>query len=330
MVQELLSTLTTSPKPIKIFDMKIFRNYAVLFFLAILFFGSCKKTEYQMGALTAPSEVTIIAQIAGQDANHPNGDGSGDVQFTLSGKNVLSYMIDYNAADGINLQHLDKPVATKKYTNLGLNKYTVTVVAYGPGATSTVVTTEIEVRSDFTPDAQIVADLTGSGSKTWKVNKDVAGHFGVGPWSATSVTPEWWSAAINEKVNCCNCFYTASFTFTKTPNGYTLTTATPDGAFTKTGSLAGGLPGIPSSGSEACYSYSGGSSAFSFVPSSSGVAASAPSTQTAILLSGNTTFIGYGALLKEYEIMTITPTDMYLRVQGTETGNAWYLKLKAQ
>jgi len=91
--------------------------------------------------------------------------------------------------------------------------------------------------------------------------------------------------------------------------------------------LAGGLPGIPASGAEACYSYGGGSSSFSFVPSSSGIAASTPSTKTAILLSGNNTYIGYGAQLKEYEILSITPTSMYLRVQGTETGNAWYLKL---
>jgi hypothetical protein len=32
-------------------------------------------------------------------------------------------------------------------------------------------------------------------------------------------------------------------------------------------------------------------------------------------------------LQKEYEIMVITADYMYLRVQGTETGNAWYLKL---
>ena len=60
-----------------------------------------------------------------------------------------------------------------------------------------------------------------------------------------------------------------------------------------------------------------------------GIAASAPSTKTAIVLNGNNTFIGYGAVLKEYEIMSITATSLYLRVQGTETGNAWYIKLKA-
>lgn len=93
--------------------------------------------------------------------------------------------------------------------------------------------------------------------------------------------------------------------------------------------MAGGLPGIPSSGSEGCYAYGGGSSAFTFIPASTGLAASTPSTQTSVLLAGVNTFIGYGALQKEYEIMVLTSTYMYLRVQGTETGNAWYLKLKA-
>jgi hypothetical protein len=309
--------------------MKRYTNFSFALALLLLI-GSCKKKDYNMGSLTAPSEVTINANIVGVDATHPNGNGSGDVQFTLSGKNVLSYKIDYDASDGIDLQYLANGKATRKYTKIGLNTYRVTVVAYGPGATATTVTKDIQVRSDFTPDATIVANLTGTGSKTWKVDKDVPAHFGVGPWSTTSVTPEWWSASVNEKVGCCNCFYTASFTFTKTTSGtYTLTVATPDGAFTKTGALAGGLPGIPSSGDEACYNYGGGASSFQFVPASSGIATSANSTKTSILLGGNNTFIGYGALQKEYEILSITATSMYLRVQGTETGNAWYLKLKA-
>lgn len=310
--------------------MKQYIKYSLVVALLLLMIGSCKKKEYNMGSLDAPSDIAINTNIIGKDANHPNGDGSGDVQITLTGKNVLSYKIDYDASDGINLVFLPKGTATKKYTTLGLNTYRITVVAYGPGATATTVTKEIQVQSTFTPDPIIVTDLTGTGSKTWKVDKDIPAHFGVGPWSATSVTPEWWSAAINEKVACCNCFYTASFTFTKTSAGnYTLTVATPDGAFTKTGALAGGLPGIPSTGDEGCYSYSGGTSSFSFVPSSSGIDAATPSTKTAILLSGNNTFIGYGAVQKEYEILSITPTSLYLRVQGTETGNAWYLKLKA-
>ncbi len=309
--------------------MKSLLNNIILVFSVILFIGSCKKQDYQMGALTAPTDVVINTTIAGVDANHPNGDGSGDVAISLSGKNVIAYMIDYDASDGIDLELMKNGTVTKKYTTLGLNTYRITVVAYGAGASATTVVKDIQVQSNFTPDAAIVTDLTNNASKTWIVNKDVAGHFGVGPWSTSSVTPEWWSAAVNEKVACCNCFYTATFTFTQTPSGFSLAVATPDGAFTKTGSLAGGLPGIPSSGAEACYDYAGGTSSFSFVPSSSGIPSSAPTTGTSIKLSGVNTYIGYGAVQKEYEIMSITPTDMYLRVQGTETGNAWYLKLKA-
>jgi hypothetical protein len=299
-------------------------------FALLLLVGSCKKTEYSMGSLVAPTEVAINTTIVGQDATHPNGDGSGDVVISLSGKNVLAYNVDYDATDGIKLVFLPNGKVTNKYLKLGLNTYRITAVAYGPGGTSTTITKDIQVQSNFTPDPTIVSNLTGTGSKSWSVDKSIPGHFGVGPWSTTSVRPEWWSAGVNEKVSCCNCFYTATFTFTKVgAGGYTLAVATPDGAFTKTGALAGGLPGIPSTGDEGCYTYAGGSNSFSFIPSSSGIAASAPSTKTAILLNGTNTFIGYGAVLKEFEILSITATSLYLRVQGTETGNAWYIKLKA-
>ena len=295
-------------------------------------FNSCKKDEYSLGPLTAPSEIVINTEIVGQAASHPNGDGSGDVKISISAKNALSYRIDFDANNPVDLVNLPDGRVTKKYTNVGINTYRITAVVYGRGGTSSTITKDISVRSDFTPDPALVADLTGGSAKTWVVDKNTGGHFGVGPWSATSVTPEWYAAAPNEKADCCKCFYSASFIFAKVPatGTYTLTVASPDGAFTKTGSLAGGLPGIPGSGAEGCYSYGGGTSAFTFVPSGSGIPATAPSTKTAILLAGNNTFIGYGSVQKEYEILKITENTLYLRVRGTETGNAWYLRLIPQ
>ena len=307
-------------------------RYLSVILTLLVVISSCKKKDYSMGDLTAPADVVINTEVVGQDATHPNGDGSGDVKITVTGKNVLSYKIDYDASDPVDLVFIPTGTATKKYTKLGLNTYRITAVAYGKGATATTVTKEVSVQSNFTPDPAIVSNLTGTGTKTWIVDKSIPAHFGVGPWSATSPNPEWWSAGVNEKVGCCNCFYTSEFKFTKvgSTGNYTLTVTSPDGAFTKTGALAGGLPGIPGTGDEACYSgYSGGTSGFSFVPSSSGLAGSTPSTMTAIQLAGSNTFIGYGAVLKEYEILSISEEAVYLRVQGTETGNAWYLKLKA-
>lgn len=301
-----------------------------IFTMLILFIG-CTSEDFSMGDLTAPSNVVINATIVGKDAARPNGDGSGDVIFTITGNDILAVKIDYDDKDAVNLVYLPTGSVTRKYTTLGLNTYRVTVVAYGKGGSSTNVTKDITVRSDFTPNPVVVTNLTNNASKTWVVDKSVSGHFGVGPWNPNSVNPEWWAASINEKVASANCFYTATFIFTKViaSGTYTLQVVSPDGAFTKTGSLAGGLPGIPGSGAEGCYTYTGGTNAFSFIPSSSGIAASTPSTKIGIQLEGVNTYVGYGATQKEYEILVSTPTYLYLRVQGTETGNAWYLKLKS-
>ena len=301
----------------------------------IMVFSACKKQDYSLGALTPPTNLAISAEVVGQDAANPNGDGSGDVKITITADNALSYKVDYDANTAVDLVYLPTGTVTKKYTTLGTNTYTITAVVYGKGGTSSTITKDVTVKSDFTPDAAIVTDLTGDASKTWVVDASIPAHFGVGPWDVASIRPEWWAGAINEKLSCCPCFYNATFTFTKVTASKTYTlTVTTDGAFTKTGALAGGLPGIPASGDEGCYSYSGGTSDFSFVPASSGapalpsVPANSPSTQTSIILAGVNTYIGYGAVLKEYEILEITPTYLYLRVQGTETGNAWYLKFK--
>lgn len=304
--------------------LKTFIGIAALILVLI----ACKKQEYSMGDLTAPSNVVINAVVVGVDATHPNGDGSGQVNISITADNALTYNVDYDANDGVSWVNIPKGTVTKKYTATGVYTYRITALVYGVGGTSSTATKDITVRSDFSPPASLVTNLTNDASKTWVVDAKVAGHFGVGPFTGDgSTSPVWWSASIDEKVACCNCFYTSTFTFTKVSStNYTLKATCPDGAFTKTGSLTT-LPGIPSSGAEGCYTYSGGTSAFAFAPASSGIA-TPTSTQVSIMLAGVNTFIGYGAVQKEYEILELTPTYMYLRVQGTETGNAWYLKLK--
>lgn len=313
--------------------MKNILKFKTLFFAILLVSVGCSDPDYEMGDLTAPSNIVLDADIIGQDEEHPYGDGSGEVILTVTADNGISYKIDYGKTEDLNLVSFPSQQRVK-YTQTGVHTYTITIVAYGPGGTPTMVTRELTIESIFEPAPEIVTALVGDdtpdelpNSKTWVVDKSVAGHFGVGPYGG-SVTPEWWSAGVNEKVGSADCFYSATFTFTQvSDNQFTLDVDAPQGAFTKTGDLTT-LPGIPASGAEGCYdAYTGGTSEFSFGPSISGIAASTPSTQTNINLVGNNTFIGYGATQKEYEILEITPEFMYLRVQGTETGNAWYIRL---
>lgn len=290
----------------------------------LIIFSGCKKKTYTLGDLTAPTNLVITTEVVGQNTANPNGDGSGDVKITITADNALSYKVDYDASDAVDLVFLPTGSITKKYAKLGTNTYKITAVVYGKGGTSSTITKDVTVKFNYVVDPLVVTNLTGDASKTWGVDKSIPAHFGVGPWSGSS-NPEWWSAAVNEKVACCNCFYTSSFKFTKVnASTFTLQVTSPDGAFTKTGALANGLPGIPGSGDEGCYSgYTGGTSSFSFLPS-----AIRPGN-VVIAVGGTNTFIGYGAVQKEYEILALTATSLYLRVQGTETGNAWYIKLKA-
>ncbi len=307
-------------------------KFSGLFAFTLAFLLGCKEDEYTMGALNAPSNLNIVTQVAGQNAANPTGDGSGVVEITATADDVLAYRVAFTEVEDLSSEPIFEVLPagkmTKKFSKLGDVSYRITVMAYGAGGTSTVATTDVKVKSVYDPDPIVVSNLTGGSSKTWVIDKAQPAHLGVGPYTPGSFVPEWYAAAPFEKEGIVDCFYSSSFIFKQVgPTTFSMQAVTPQGAFTKTGALAG-IPGIPGAGDEGCYPYAGASSGFAFIEASSGVDASA-STTTSILLSGNTTFIGYGATKKEYEILSITETTMHLRVQGTETGNAWYLKLVA-
>ncbi len=305
--------------------------------IALFFIGyACKEDEYSMGDLVAPSDIEIITEIEGQNATNPSGDGSGIVYITPKAKNVSTFKIGFSQVNNPNstpsFVNLNGATYKQKFTNPGEVTYRITVVAYGAGGLQSTATKDITVLSIYDVDPQIVTFLTGNSSKTWKVDKETSGHFGVGPWNKGGddgwLSPVWWSAGPNEKEECCNCFYTARFTFKKLGNDYSLDVSAPDGVYAKTGGLAG-VDGLPATGDEGCYTFGSGqaSSTITFASASSGVPAGTPSTQASIILGDRKTYIGYGALQKEYEILVINEDYMYLRVQGTEIDNAWYLKL---
>lgn len=310
--------------------MKKFKYTIGIVLSLFLIVVSCVEDTYEFGDLKVPKDLVINVNIIGKTTALPFGDGSGEVIITLTAKDVITYQIGFSKIEDFgNVTYMSLPsgIIKKKFTDPGENTYRISVIAFGAGGVSTSLTKDIKVRSDYKPAPEIVTALIGNSSKAWIVDKSKQGHFGVGPISAA--TPVWWQAGVDEKVGCCPCFYTAKFIFANgtVAGTYKLTVESPDGIFTKTGDLAGGLPGIPATGAEGCYPFDGGTSSFNFVPSSSTVVAESASTKASILLSGVNTFIGYGATLKEYEIVEITPTYMYLRVQGTETGNAWYIKM---
>jgi len=167
--------------------MKNFK-YIITFLSLILLFSSCEKETFEFGDIVTPSDLQISAQIVGADATNPFGDGSGEVIFTATASDVITYKYIYNGSESM------VPAGTKKYSFgiTGTNKYTVTAVAIGTGGVSSSASIEVEVLALYAPPADLLTMLTADSSRTWRLKAEGAGHFGVGP--ADAVLPLWWAA----------------------------------------------------------------------------------------------------------------------------------------
>ena len=165
-------------------------------------FMGCQENDYSFGEIIAPSNIQITAEIVGADATNPNGDGSGEVKFTATADNAVSYKFFYKGGEAVSLsgEH------TVIFSDLGLNTYTVTVVASGTAGVSSSNSIEVDVLATYAPPADLKTKLFGFDpgnptavtSRTFKIAETKPGHFGLGPVGGTIPT-EWYGAGISEK-----------------------------------------------------------------------------------------------------------------------------------
>lgn len=157
--------------------MKKFKYITFSVVALFLLVMSCQDDDAEFGDIVAPTNLQITADIVGVDAANPNGDGSGVVNFTATANNVISYQYVYNGAT------TSAPGGMQSYNFavLGLNTYTVTVIAFGTGGASTSQTIEVEVLSLYEPPADLITMLTADSSRTWRIKAEGNSHFGLGP-----------------------------------------------------------------------------------------------------------------------------------------------------
>lgn len=312
--------------------MKKLKNiYIILFSLMIAFYG-CQENDYDFGSITTPSGIQITAEIVGQDANNPYGDGSGKVNFTAVASNASSYVYYFdgvvdtkNGPSGVyNGKVLSKP---------GINTYTVIVKANGTGGASSTASIEIEVYSAFS-DVQAENFLSGANigdSKKWYWQADKSLHVGLGPVTDDYGNGEfayeaWWNgikAWDSEK----SCMYDNEFVFTRTANGLTFE-QTVGPAFVP-GTYAGDL-GV---GGDQCHDASVATKMFgvknvTFAPSTSKAATegtynNAPYRGTTFEISDGG-FMGWLVGSSTYDIISITNDELIVRIIQAGDGFAWY------
>jgi len=295
-------------------NMKYILLFAMIIIVSII---ACKKTEYSFGNIKTPTNITVAVAIQGANTANPTGDGSGNVSFTVSATDAITYKIYFGNGDSV---LTPTGTATYKYTQLDTNSYTITVNAIGTGGAISTLSQQIKVLYKYQIPSTILSYLTNGTSKNWAIAKDTAGHFGVGP--SNSFTADWYQAQPNEKPACA---YGSVITFTQVgSNGVSMNDNNNGSSF-----LIGASTGFyGQSGGDGCYGIStGGTKSLSFTSATSG-SNSSNSTGVQFKVPGNG-IIGFGTGANVYEILFLSSKVMLLRNIGSD-GNAWYQILRAQ
>lgn len=285
------------------------------FFIAFaILLTACEQESYEFGDIINPSNIELSAEIVGANAENPNGDGSGVVNFTASADDAITFKYVFDGSDAM------APSGKKTYnfSETGLHIYTVTVVALGTGGVGSSKTVEVEVLALYEPPADLIEMLTGGSEKTWRIMAESPGHFGVGP--ADGFTPDYWSASPFEKDGVGAYDDTFIFNidkaFTHVTNGDT---------FGKLEPMANDLDG--DQGREA--DENGEVDNYQWDDYSESYALTAPGGQETITFSN----VGYHGFYvggdHSYMILSRTDDQMTIRTIGDD-GNAWYGILTSQ
>lgn len=284
-------------------------KYITVLFLSLILMTGCQKENYKFGDLITPSNLVLTAEIVGQDEANPYGDGSGTVVFTATANNVITYKFVQDGNESM------APAGTISYNFgvTGIHKYIVTVVAIGTGGISTSSSIELEVFAAYNPPAELLTMLTGNSSRTWRIENETAGHFGVGP--ADGVTPIWWGAQPNEKVGLGayddRFVFNIDGTFTHITNGT---------VYGQSGPMIddlGGDKGMTANSNGEFENYP-------LDDYSATWALSAPGGQETLQFSGIGFHGFYVGGSHSYVILSRTANEMHLRTVGAD-GNGWFV-----
>lgn len=198
-------------------------TYLMTFLSLALVFSSCDEENYEFGDIIAPTSLTVTTEIVGKDATHPNGDGSGKVNFKATANNAITYIYNFGENKG---EVSSSGVMSHRFSKVGTNTYTITVIASGTGGIQSSSSINIDVFSSF-EDKEAKDFLSGGAgnSKKWYWAADKSGNIGLGPNTVQSngshTYPDWFNAGPwwSDKL----CMYDAEFVFTQSANGENLT-----------------------------------------------------------------------------------------------------------
>ena len=267
-----------------------------------------EESQFEFGDITAPSNLTLSAEIVGGGT----GDGSGVVHFTASATGALNYKFVYNGQETI----ASDGKMTYSFAIVGTHDYTVSVIAMGIAGTQTSLSQTITVLSLYDPPAELVSVLS---DKPLRILAEEGAHFGVGPLDATSGV--WYAANPYDKET--SGMYDDRYSFSAYNSGGTFSHNT--GA---DGEVFGKAPALQrwwgDKGAEvnACcnehenYPLDSYDSAYTL---------SAPGGVETISIEKG--FLGFCVANGNYQILARTSTTLFLKTTYADENNAWFVLL---
>lgn len=295
--------------------------------LALLLMVNCSKDDYSFGELTAPSNIQVAYEIIGASATAPDGDGTGMVKFTVKADDAISYKFNFN--DGT-IENAPSGTFEKRFTKVGVNTYTVTVIASGKGGLTSNTTVDVKVLSTFS-DEEAIALLTGGTAKKWYFSASEVGHLGVGPNNANAEQNYYgfyYQAVAFEKAGAASssCLYDNVLTFSNVNGDLKYNLDNGGKTFFNSAflSVAGG-----SGSDDSCLDYTAtGTKSVALSPSESFVTKNpnaATQTRGTLMTIADGGFMGYYIGQSTYEILSLTDNRMVVRaVMGNDPGLVWY------
>jgi len=120
-------------------------KFSILAILTLAVF-SCVDDDYDMGTVTTPTNLSLDFEVVGASAEMPDGDGSGEVRFTASADNAITYKFIFG--DGFE-EVSNTGTITHSFSGNGLRDYNVSVIASGTGGAMSSMSQEVSVFSNF-------------------------------------------------------------------------------------------------------------------------------------------------------------------------------------
>lgn len=270
-----------------------------LFFIA---FG-CNKEVFELG--TAPSSEDAAFTFAAS--------AKGENYLTFTNSNAKAFMKVWDFGNGSSSKE-SSPTAYYPFAG----EYTVKLTVYTSGG-SVTASKVIKVAKN---DPQICSDknlllLTGGcnalNGKTWVIDKDRPGHFGVGPAAETS--PIWYAAQANEKTG--GGMYDDEFTFFLNESKFVQKTNGDVFVNPASGSNFAGATPSPAGDLIAPYN----------APSKMNYTISTSNGKTFLNLT-NGGFIGYYTGATSFEILSLTEDEMFIKFKDAANADlAWFHRL---